>query len=186
MNRARLVRTTVRVVVTLGMLVLLSISATAHDVKYFWKYDPRLFWEGHSYRDHAALKTWHERWHHNHPGASDQKHREFHHLKLRHAHQERHYHDVLAKQEGDATWYALAGEMGACGKPLRGMYAAHRRWKCGSLVSVRAGNRHIFVRIMDRGPFGEGRVIDLSKRAFRRLAPPSKGVIDVKIYRLER
>jgi rare lipoprotein A len=183
MDRTRMARTLARGVVAVGLLVLLSISATAHEIVYFWKYDPKLFWDAHTFRDHADLKRWHDRWHHNHPGASDQKHRDFHHRKLGHAHQRRHYHDVLAKQEGDATWFT--GEMGACGKPLNGMYAAHRRWKCGSLVSVRAGDRYVFVRIKDRGPYGDGRVIDLSKRAFRRLAPLSKGVIDVKIYRLE-
>jgi rare lipoprotein A (peptidoglycan hydrolase) len=38
---------------------------------------------------------------------------------------------------------------------------------------------------MDRGPFGDGRVVDLAKRAFERLRPPPKGVADVKVYRLE-
>jgi rare lipoprotein A (peptidoglycan hydrolase) len=30
----------------------------------------------------------------------------------------------------------------------------------------------------------DGRVIDLSKEAFERLAPSSKGVVDVEIYQL--
>jgi rare lipoprotein A len=186
MKRTRLARHTARAAVAMGLLVLLSVSATAHDVTYFWKYDPKLFWDSHSYKDHSDLRAWHMRWHANHPKPSARRHDRFHHRRLRHTHIEMHYHDVLAKQRGQATWYDLAGEMGACGKPLRGLYAAHRKWKCGSLVSARAGDRWVFVRIMDRGPFGEGRVIDLSKRAFRRLAPPSRGVIDVKIYRLER
>jgi rare lipoprotein A len=166
----------------LVLLAALSMGAAAHRIVYFWKYDPQLFWENHSYRDHPGLKARHARWHHSHPGASDRKHRAFHHT-LVHAHAERHHHDVLAKQSGEGTWFT--GETGACGKPLKGLYAAHPRWPCGSLVSVRRGDRYVFVRIQDRGPTGEGRVIDLSKQAFRRLAPPSRGVIDVKIYRLE-
>ena len=185
MKRTRVARHTARAAVAMCLLVLLSVSATAHDVKYFWKYDPRLFWDSHSYKDHSDLRARHRRWHANHPNPSASRHDRFHHRRIRHAHIEMHHHDVLAKQRGQATWYDLAGHMGACGKPLRGLYAAHRKWKCGSLVSARAGDRWVFVRIMDRGPFGDGRVIDLSKRAFRRLAPPSKGVIDVKIYRLK-
>src|ERR671914_782764 len=46
-------------------------------------------------------------------------------------------------------------------------------------------DRYVFVRVMDRGPSGDGRVIDLAKRAFERLAQPSSGLVDVKIYRLE-
>ena len=184
MKRSRLARTITRGALALMLLSLLSISASAHKIVYFWKYDPKLFWDSHSYRDHPRLKAWHDRWHNNHPGASDEKHREFHHLKLKHNHQKLHHHDVLAKQRGEATWFR--GETGACGTPLRGLYAAHRRWPCGSLVSVRRGDRHVFVRIKDRGPYSEGRVIDLSPKAFRRLAPLSRGVIDVRIYRLEQ
>jgi peptidoglycan lytic transglycosylase len=184
-KRTRLARTAARAAVALALLAVLSISASAHQVVYFWKYDPKLFWDTHSFKDHRDLRAWHERWHANHPNAGRQRHRRFHHRQVGHTHQKLHYHDVLAKQRGDATWYDLEGATGACGKPLKGLYAAHRKWKCGSLVSVRHGDRWVFVRIRDRGPYGEGRVIDLSKRAFRRLAPPSRGVIDVKIYRLD-
>jgi rare lipoprotein A len=185
MSRARLARTVARAAVALALLAMLTISASAHQIVYFWKYDPKLFWDSHSFKDHRDLKAWHARWHANHPNTSETRHRRFHHRRLGHTHQRKHHHDVLRKQQGQATWYDLAGHMGACGKPLKGLYAAHRKWKCGSLVSVRAGDRWVFVRIRDRGPYGEGRVIDLSKRAFRRLAPPSRGVIDVRIHRLD-
>lgn len=161
---------------------LLSLSVQAHQVKYFWKYDPQLF--RHGWPHHSELQAWHKRWHHNHPNPGEGKHLRFHH-RLVHAHQNLHYHDVLAKQQGQASWYDLKGEMGACDEPLKGLYAAHPKWKCGSLVSVRAGDSYVFVTILDRGPTGDGRVIDLSKEAFERLADPSDGVIDVKIYRLE-
>lgn len=184
MSRTPLLRTLARGAVALVLLATLSISATAHQIVYFWKYDPKLFWDNHSFKDHPDLRAWHKRWHSNHPITSDRKHRRFHHRRLGHTHQKLHYHDVLAKQEGQASWFT--GEFGACGKPLRGLYAAHRKWKCGSLVSVRAGDRWVFVRIRDRGPQRQDRVIDLSKRAFRRLAPPSTGVLHVKVYRLEQ
>jgi rare lipoprotein A len=44
-----------------------------------------------------------------------------------------------------------------------------------------ANNRSVEVRINDRGPFVAGRVIDLNRRAFAELAPPSRGVIQVRI-----
>jgi rare lipoprotein A (peptidoglycan hydrolase) len=36
-------------------------------------------------------------------------------------------------------------------------------------------------RVVDRGPFVGGRIVDLDKEAFNNLAPPASGVIDVKI-----
>ena len=42
-------------------------------------------------------------------------------------------------------------------------------------------NKKIKVRINDRGPFTKGRIIDLSKEAFSRIADVNKGVIDVNI-----
>lgn len=108
-----------------------------------------------------------------------------HHLRLDHAHQERHFHQATARQAGLASWYDLEGEMGSCGEPLHGSYAAHPTWPCGTLVSVRTEDRYVFVEVRDRGPSVDGRIIDLAKRAFERLAPSSNGLVDVKAYRLE-
>ncbi len=41
--------------------------------------------------------------------------------------------------------------------------------------------RSVTVRINQRGPFVEGRVIDLSDDAFERLAPLGDGTIKVKV-----
>lgn len=163
----------------------------AHPVKYFWKYDPVLFRATHGWDKHPELRERHKGWHRGHrrpkPGKRAKwrkRHLAFHHRVLDHAHQSLHYHDVIRKQTGKASWYDLKGHQGACGAKLKGLYAAHKRWKCGSLVSVRAGDRYVHVRIADRGPYVDGRVIDLSKEAFERLAPSSKGVVDVEIYQL--
>ncbi|HEX9775143.1 MAG TPA: ubiquitin-like domain-containing protein [Actinomycetota bacterium] len=74
---------------------------------------------------------------------------------------------------GDATWYGEAD----------GMTAAHKTLPIGTVVRVEnlANGAWVNVTIRDRGPYGEGRIIDLSDEAFARLAPLSKGVINVRI-----
>jgi rare lipoprotein A len=176
----------------IACLLAVGGGVGAHPIKYFWKYDPALFRAGHTWKDHPDLRARHTSWHQSHPKPKPGKrarwrkrHQAFHHRSIAHIHQKFHYHDVIRKQAGQASWYDLQGKQGACGVKLKGMYAAHKRWKCGSLVSVRAGDRYVHVRIADRGPYVDGRVIDLSKQAFERLAPSSKGVVDVEIYQLE-
>ena len=167
--------------------------AAAHrELLGWWKYDPS-FWR-HDYREHDELRMTHRGWHEGHrrPRRAGPKqdrwkrrHARMHHLRLDHAHQASHFHEAIARQAGGASWYDLEGATGSCGEPLHGMYAAHPKWPCGSLVSVRTEDRYVFVRVMDRGPSVDGRVIDLARRAFERLAPPSNGLVDVKIYRLD-
>jgi rare lipoprotein A len=149
----------------------------------FWRYDPSM-WR-HSWKDHDRLQKLHRQWHADHEHPRSLNHLDFHHSQLVHEHRKVHHHRVRRWQEGDATWYDLEGKTGACGRPLRGLYAAHKSYPCGSLVSVRRGDRYVHVRIMDRGPFGPGRKIDLAKEAFSRLAAPSEGVIKVRVYLLE-
>lgn len=52
-------------------------------------------------------------------------------------------------------------------------------------MSVRTADRYVFVQVLDRGPNGDERGIDLARRAFERLGPSAEGVLDVKIYRLD-
>jgi rare lipoprotein A len=178
------------VVILLGLiLAATSLVGGAHPIRNFWQYDRSLY--HHGWKAHDGLKKRHNQYHQDHPqwdqtARRKDQHARFHHRTLVHRHRKKHFHKVLGKQKGEASWYQANGETGACGVPLKGRYAAHPSWKCGSLVSVRRGDDYVFVKIRDRGPFAEGRVIDLSKRAFKKLAPPSKGVIDVKIYRLEK
>jgi rare lipoprotein A (peptidoglycan hydrolase) len=177
------------VVLSLLPLVLAGgVPLRAHPIKSFWQYDRPLF--QHGWTEHKEIKVLHNQYHQDHPqwdqtAKRKEQHARFHHRTLVHKHRRMHFHKVLGKQEGEASWYQANGETGACGVELTGRYAAHPTWACGSLVSVRRGDDYVFVKIKDRGPSGD-RVIDLSKRAFRELADPSKGVIDVKIYRLEK
>jgi rare lipoprotein A (peptidoglycan hydrolase) len=165
-----------------GLLLLPAGAAQGHRIKRRWAYEPRLY--SHDWTAHSFLKRRHRRWHENNQLHTEEEHGRFHHRELVHAHRRQHKYRVRARQSGGASWYT--GSRGACGKPLRGLYAAHKSWPCGTKVAVKRGRRTVVVRVLDRGPYTEGRVIDLSKGAFSRLGSPSRGVMGVKIYRLQK
>jgi len=77
-------------------------------------------------------------------------------------------------QFGMATWYD---------PPWSGLTAAHPWLPKGTYVNVTdvATGRSVTVVIDDRGPFGTGRVIDLSPEAFEVLAPLGRGVLRVQL-----
>lgn len=65
--------------------------------------------------------------------------------------------------------------------------AAHRTLPFGTQVRVinTRNGKSVVVRINDRGPFVRGRVIDLSKAAFERIASTRAGVIRVRLERVD-
>jgi len=77
------------------------------------------------------------------------------------------------KHTGQGTWYAFKG----------GLYAASPWLPMGSFAKVtnNANGKSVIVEINDRGPFGDGRIIDLDKVAFGKIASLGAGVIDVKV-----
>ncbi|HEX7247664.1 MAG TPA: RlpA-like double-psi beta-barrel domain-containing protein [Actinomycetota bacterium] len=81
---------------------------------------------------------------------------------------------VADTQAGLATWYD---------PPWSGLTAAHPTLPFGTLVTVTDDEtgRSVTVTINDRGPFGTGRIIDLSPEAFAVLQPLGAGVLDVSI-----
>lgn len=92
-----------------------------------------------------------------------------------------------AEEEGLATFYGERhrGLPTASGERFNpsALTAAHRRLPFGSrvLVTTRDGQRSVVVRINDRGPYGRGRIIDLSLAAARRLEMLRAGVIPVRV-----
>lgn len=64
-----------------------------------------------------------------------------------------------------------------------GLVAAHRTLPLGTVVKVTnlSNGKSVTVRINQRGPFIEGRIIDLSDDAFERLAPLGTGTVKVKL-----
>lgn len=79
---------------------------------------------------------------------------------------------TVSAQCGGASWYALNSKT-ASGERMNpsAMTAAHRTLPFGSKVVVtnQRNGRSVVVRINDRGPFINGRVIDLSKAAAHEL-----------------
>ncbi|MFO1328525.1 MAG: septal ring lytic transglycosylase RlpA family protein [Rubrivivax sp.] len=97
--------------------------------------------------------------------------------------------DVAWRESGLASWYGSAfhGRPTASGEryDMFAMTAAHRTLPIPSYARVRnpANGREVIVRVNDRGPFVDGRVIDLSYTAALRLGLLA-GVAPVQLERL--
>jgi hypothetical protein len=75
-------------------------------------------------------------------------------------------------QTGQASWYQTYN--GTC---------AHLTIPMGTMVTVTNldNGQSVVCRVADRGPHVAGRIIDLDKELFDDLAPPSSGILDVRI-----
>ena len=69
-----------------------------------------------------------------------------------------------------ASWYGGGGGL-ACGGELTSatMGVANKTLPCGSLVTLRYGDRSVSVRVIDRGPYVAGREFDLTEATKRAL-----------------
>lgn len=94
-------------------------------------------------------------------------------------------------QAGKASWYGDAhhGKKTASGEPydMNALTAAHRTLPLGTKVRVRNvdNGRTVVVRVNDRGPYVDGRVIDLSRAAARHLGDLDTGIFNVRVEVLE-
>jgi rare lipoprotein A len=88
-------------------------------------------------------------------------------------------------ETGIASWYGpdFHGNLTANGEvyDMNGISAAHKTLPFGTIVRVvdLETGRSIVVRINDRGPFVEGRIIDLSKGAAEKLGIIERGIVPV-------
>lgn len=66
---------------------------------------------------------------------------------------------------------------------IKKLTAAHKTLPFGTYVRVTAlwNNKSVIVRIIDRGPFAKGRIIDLSYSAAKQLKLIGKGIGKVRI-----
>jgi len=94
-----------------------------------------------------------------------------------------------ALAEGLASWYggALRGHLTANGERFNpsALTAAHRTLPFGTCLHVEnlANGRQVDVRVNDRGPYVNGRIVDLSEAAARRLDMLDQGVGHVRLSR---
>ena len=94
---------------------------------------------------------------------------------------------TVHKEVGEASWYGpgFQGKETASGETFdqKDMTAAHPTLPMGTKAKVTnlENNKKVDVIINDRGPYAEGRVIDLSRAAAKKLDMKEDGTADVKI-----
>lgn len=90
-------------------------------------------------------------------------------------------------ESGKASYYAMKYQFRKTASGERfnqaALTGAHRTLPFGTRVRVTnvANAKSVTVRINDRGPFVEGRVIDLSRAAFSRIGNLASGIIEVRL-----
>ncbi len=95
------------------------------------------------------------------------------------------------KQHGKASFYSkrATGARTASGQRLHhdSLTCAHRFYPFGTHLKVtNLGNgKSVIVKVIDRGPFGRGRIIDLSWAAAKQIGMLSQGVASVKVEMVE-
>jgi rare lipoprotein A len=94
---------------------------------------------------------------------------------------------VFAAQEGFASWYGgkFQGRLTSSGEVFDTnlMTAAHKSLPFGTIVKVtdQENGKSTVVKINDRGPFVEGRIIDLSRAAAEELDMVGRGIARVSL-----
>lgn len=97
---------------------------------------------------------------------------------------------IVQGEEGIASWYGhpYHGRRAASGEiyNMYDMTAAHRTLPFGTMVRVHdlENGRDVTVRINDRGPFVEGRIIDLSYAAAQAMGMPGLAHVRLEILGL--
>ena len=92
---------------------------------------------------------------------------------------------------GQASWYGQAhhGKKTASGEiyDMHALTAAHRTLPLGTKLRVTnlENGRAVVVRVNDRGPYVDGRVLDLSRAAARQLGELGDGLFNVRLEVLD-
>ena len=94
---------------------------------------------------------------------------------------------IIVIQRGEASWYGpgLQGKKTASGDSFdeTQLIAAHKTFPLGSKAKVTnlKNGKTVEVEIRDRGPFVDGRIIDLSKAAAKKLGIVGAGTAPVQV-----
>ena len=98
---------------------------------------------------------------------------------------------ITSLEKGEASWYGgkFQGRLTANGERFdtNMLTAAHKTLPFNTIVEVKnlENNKIVHVRINDRGPFVEGRIIDLSRAAASKLNMVGAGVAKVEVRIIE-
>lgn len=98
---------------------------------------------------------------------------------------------VSAQEVGKATYYSksMDGSHTASGQRLHNdsLECAHKTHPFGTLLKVYcpSNGKSVIVKVVDRGPFSKGRIVDLTYEAASQLGIISRGVapVEVTVYR---
>lgn len=96
------------------------------------------------------------------------------------------------KTQGKASYYAdsFHGRLTSNGEIFSqdSLTCAHRTLPFGTYLKVtnKKNNQEVIVRVNDRGPFIDGRVIDLSRAAAEQLGMIHAGVVRVEVVQVEK
>lgn len=97
---------------------------------------------------------------------------------------------ALAQSKGKASYYGnkFHGRRTSDGSRYHkdSLTCAHRTLPFGTLLKVRnqKNGREVVVKVTDRGPFGPGRIVDLSMAAAREIGMVQQGVVPVEVTRV--
>lgn len=95
------------------------------------------------------------------------------------------------KQHGKASFYSkrATGARSASGQKIHhdSLTCAHKFYPFGTRLKVTnmSNDKSVIVKVIDRGPYGKGRIIDLSWAAAKEIGMISQGVARVKVEMLE-
>lgn len=95
--------------------------------------------------------------------------------------------DIGMKERGIASWYGddFHGWVTASGEiyDMHRLTAAHRTLPLGTMVRVTnvVNGRHVVIRINDRGPYVNGRILDVSYGAAKRLNMLRDGISAIQL-----
>jgi len=94
-------------------------------------------------------------------------------------------------QHGKASFYSkrATGARSASGEKIHhdSLTCAHRYYPFGTMLKVTnlKNEKSVIVKVIDRGPFGRGRIIDLSWAAAKEIDMIAQGVATVKVERMD-
>ena len=94
-------------------------------------------------------------------------------------------------QHGKASYYSkrATGASSASGQKIHhdSLTCAHRYYPFGTMLKVTnlRNDKSVIVKVIDRGPYGRGRIIDLSWAAAKEIGMIAQGVGTVKVERLD-
>lgn len=94
---------------------------------------------------------------------------------------------ATAQQRGKATYYShrLHGVRMSDGSRYHrdSMTCAHKTYPMGTILKVHnlSNDKEVYVKVTDRGPYGKGKIIDLSYAAAREIGMIGAGIANVEV-----